>query len=80
MTVGSSGGNAAASAIAAVVQQLRDDAVETRKSTGELAKRVDALVGEIRRSGTGASIVVNDRSGDPVETARETTLRLRLRR
>jgi hypothetical protein len=44
-----------------------------------VAAKVDELVSEIRKGGVGASVTIQDRSGDPTETARSTMLALRLR-
>lgn len=47
-------------------------------SVAGVENRLDQLVQLIERRGAGASITVNDSSGDPAETARSTMLALRL--
>jgi phage-related protein len=47
-------------------------------SNAGLEKKFDQLMQILERRGAGASITVNDRSGDPAETARSTVLALRL--
>lgn len=65
--------------VARVVAQLRELRNDTTRVTSQLSTQVGQLAEVVRRSGTGASIVVNDASGNPVETARSAIMQLRVR-
>lgn len=65
--------------VARVVAQLRELRNDTTRVTAQLSTQVGQLAEVVRRSGTGASIVVNDASGNPVETARSMIMQLRVR-
>jgi hypothetical protein len=72
-------GATGSSAVVEELQKLRSDATGQAAAVAAVAGRLDDLVAEIRRSGAGAQITVEDHSGDPTETANRTLLALRLR-
>lgn len=67
-----------AAAVAKVAARL--EALERSDSNALVAAKLDQVVAQLRQGGAGAQIVVNDQSGNPVETARSTMLQLRMRR